>query len=121
MSSYLSIPPLYCQEEHCKILLYQLPSVGLKLSEVFNLMESAREKLDIEVGYLAVLILQLQFFPMLVMQDYSVSQTTLNDVFVHFINEQREDAGLEVFSSQNSAAVPPNNNLVDIITDTQLD
>ena len=27
-------------------------------------------------------------------QDYSVSQTTLDDVFIHFANEQSEEAGL---------------------------
>ena len=28
------------------------------------------------------------------MQDYSVSQTTLDDVFIHFANEQSEEVGL---------------------------
>lgn len=54
------------------------------------------------------------------MQDYSLSQTTLNDVFVHFVNEQREDAGIEVFPRQNSLPmIPGNSNLPDIITDIQ--
>ena len=37
-------------------------------------MERARESLDIE--------------------DYSLSQTTLDDVFIHFANQQNEEAGL---------------------------
>ena len=37
-------------------------------------MEQARESLDIE--------------------DYSLSQTTLDDVFIHFANQQSEEAGL---------------------------
>ena len=37
-------------------------------------MEQARASLDIE--------------------DYSLSQTTLDDVFIHFANQQSEDAGL---------------------------
>ena len=37
-------------------------------------MERARESLDVE--------------------DYSLSQTTLDDVFIHFANQQNEEAGL---------------------------
>ena len=37
-------------------------------------MERARESLDIE--------------------DYSLSQTTLDDVFIHFANQQNEEVGL---------------------------
>ena len=40
----------YHQEEHYNTLLYQLPNVEEDLSTVFNLMESSRETLDIEVG-----------------------------------------------------------------------
>ena len=65
----------HTQEEHYNTLVYQLPPTGLQLSKVFELMEVARESLD-------------------TLEDYSVSQTTLDDVFIHFANQQREDAGI---------------------------
>ncbi len=65
----------HTQEEHYNTLVYQLPPTGLQLSKVFELMEVARESLDS-------------------LEDYSVSQTTLDDVFIHFANQQREDAGI---------------------------
>ncbi len=49
--------------------------MGLHLSKVYELMEVARESFDS-------------------VEDYSVSQTTLDDVFIHFANQQREDAGV---------------------------
>ena len=33
------------------------------------------------------------------LQDYSLSQTTLDDVFIHFANQQNEDAGLTLLPS----------------------
>ena len=35
-------------------------------------------------------------------QDYSVSQTTLDDVFIHFANEQSEEAGLAITQEQET-------------------
>ena len=61
------------QEEHLSTLVYQLPPTGLKLSEVFRILEGGREHLDIS--------------------DYSLSQTTLDDVFIHFASLQSEDVG----------------------------
>lgn len=104
---------------------------------VYDTMELARETLDnIEVWqsimYKPFLILKLS------LQDYNLSQTTLNDVFVHFANEQSEDAGLKVFPStatlpvssnkelelpDSTASLPVSSNreleLPDIVTDTQ--
>ena len=37
------------QEEHFNTLVYQLPLAGLQLSKVFEVMENARETLDIQV------------------------------------------------------------------------
>lgn len=40
------------------------------------------------------------------MQDYILSQTTLDDVFIHFANEQNEDAGLTLLpAGRRSTAV----------------
>ena len=50
------------------------------------------------------------------LQDYSLSQTTLNDVFVHFVNEQRDDAGLDTLLPPLSIPVEPvHSNLPDVI------
>ena len=62
------------QEEHLSTLVYQLPPTGLKLSEVFRVLEGGKEHLDIS--------------------DYSLSQTTLDDVFIHFASMQSEDVEL---------------------------
>lgn len=55
------------------------------------------------------------------MQDYTLSQTSLDDVFIHFANEQSEDAGLEVFSSTNREDLPVNRDmqLPDIVAGIQ--
>ena len=37
-------------------------------------------------------------------QDYSLSQTTMDDVFIHFANEQSENAGLTLMPSGNSSS-----------------
>ena len=48
--SSLSLPrPPPPQEEHYNTLVYQLPLAGLQLSKAFELMENARETLNIQV------------------------------------------------------------------------
>ncbi|GMI13694.1 hypothetical protein TrVE_jg8802, partial [Triparma verrucosa] len=47
---------------------YELPQDEIKLSEFFNLLEARREELKIK--------------------DYTVSQTTLEQVFIHFAQHQ---------------------------------
>ena len=62
---------LSCQEEHFSTLIYQIPTVdGHSLSQLFETMELGRTNLEI--------------------LDYSVSQTTLDDVFIHFANQQSD-------------------------------
>ena len=59
------------KEEHFNTLIYQLPTLdGHGLSRVFETMEVGKTSLNIE--------------------DYSVSQTTLDDVFIHFANQQSD-------------------------------
>ncbi|XP_075213435.1 phospholipid-transporting ATPase ABCA1-like isoform X2 [Lycorma delicatula] len=66
----LKLDKMILQEEHHTRLRYQLPPSTHSLPDVFSVMESAREK---------SLIL-----------DYSLSQTTLEDVFLQFAMEQSE-------------------------------
>ncbi len=40
------------------------------------------------------------------MQDYSVSQTTLDDVFIHFANEQSEEVGIMRGEVPNDEMLP---------------
>lgn len=54
---------------------YQLPSGAMELSEVFGHIESSYEALRIE--------------------DYSVSQTTLDNVFINFARQQTDETDLE--------------------------
>ena len=58
------------QEEHNTQLKYQLPTSNTKLPVVFRRMEECRE-----LG---------------ILQDYSLTQTTLDEVFVRFASEQTE-------------------------------
>lgn len=58
-------------EEHAGAVTYWLPSEGVSWSAVFRLLEENKERLHIV--------------------DYSVSQTTLEQVFINFAKEQEEE------------------------------
>ena len=64
------LPLATLQEEHSSQLKYQLPTANTKLPMVFCKMEECRE-----LGLL---------------EDYSLTQTTLDEVFVRFASEQTE-------------------------------
>ncbi|XP_030379886.1 ATP-binding cassette sub-family A member 3 isoform X2 [Scaptodrosophila lebanonensis] len=64
-------PQSILQEEYQGILTFYIPLSGIKWSEIFGLMEHKREELNIE--------------------DYSISQTTLEEIFLDFAKYQRED------------------------------
>ena len=58
------------------------------------------------------------------LQDYSLSQTTLDDVFIYFANEQNEEVGLQHIRSSNKqhANSPTGKNslqLPDIVSDIE--
>lgn len=57
-------------------------------------------------------------------QDYSLSQTTLDDVFIHFANEQNEEVGLQHIRASNQHQASPstgrNLQLPDIVTDIEV-
>ncbi|XP_013414368.2 LOW QUALITY PROTEIN: ATP-binding cassette sub-family A member 1-like [Lingula anatina] len=86
-----TFPNVMLKEKHHNMLQYQLPSQGLLLSYLFGKLESVRQELDIE--------------------DYSVNQTTLDQVFINFaklqvdaqdVPEDAEDA-METCKEVNTA------------------
>lgn len=68
-------PRAALKEHHHNMVQYQLPSGVMELSEVFGHIESSYETLHIE--------------------DYSVSQTTLDNVFINFARKQTDETDLE--------------------------
>lgn len=64
----LILKPLTYSEEHSDMLTYHLPQTTLKWSELFELMEHAKDKFDIE--------------------DYSLGQTSLEQIFLYFARSQ---------------------------------
>ncbi|PFX16944.1 ATP-binding cassette sub-family A member 1 [Stylophora pistillata] len=68
-------PSAVLKDQHHNQLQYQFPSQGLVLSKVFGHIEANRKIFDIE--------------------DYSVSQTTLDQVFINFAKNQTDGTGEE--------------------------
>ncbi|XP_072373374.1 phospholipid-transporting ATPase ABCA1-like [Scyliorhinus torazame] len=66
-----AFPGSILKEKHRSMLQYQLPSFQSSLSRIFSILSNNKEKLQIE--------------------DYSVSQTTLDQVFVNFAKDQSDD------------------------------
>ncbi|XP_075155305.1 ATP binding cassette subfamily A member 3 isoform X2 [Haematobia irritans] len=64
-------PQAILQENYQGILTFYIPLSSIKWSQIFGLMESNRDQLNIE--------------------DYSISQTTLEEIFLDFAKYQRED------------------------------
>uniref|UniRef100_A0A336MK43 CSON001010 protein n=1 Tax=Culicoides sonorensis TaxID=179676 RepID=A0A336MK43_CULSO len=62
-------PGAYLKEEHSDMLAYHIPSTTLKWSQMFGIIEDNKEALDI--------------------QDYSLGQTSLEQVFLFFTKYQR--------------------------------
>ncbi|XP_049663821.1 phospholipid-transporting ATPase ABCA7 [Accipiter gentilis] len=81
-------PGIVLKERHGGLLQYQLPSRAGSLASVFSVLAAHRGPCHIE--------------------DYSVSQTTLDQVFVHFAREQSdEDPGGAAAPGQDVAPVAP--------------
>ncbi|NXT21650.1 ABCA1 protein, partial [Syrrhaptes paradoxus] len=81
-------PGIVLQERHGGLLQFQLPPHAGSLASVFSVLAAHRGPCHI--------------------QDYSVSQTTLDQVFVHFAREQSdEDAGGAVAPGQDAAPAVP--------------
>ncbi|TMW43249.1 hypothetical protein DOY81_011672, partial [Sarcophaga bullata] len=64
-------PQAILQEEYQGILTFYIPLSSIKWSKIFGLMERNRDALNVE--------------------DYSISQTTLEEIFLDFAKYQRED------------------------------
>ncbi|XP_065364636.1 phospholipid-transporting ATPase ABCA3-like isoform X2 [Calliphora vicina] len=64
-------PQAILQEEYQGILTFYIPLSSIKWSKIFGLMERNRDELNVE--------------------DYSISQTTLEEIFLDFAKYQRED------------------------------
>ncbi|XP_074384693.1 phospholipid-transporting ATPase ABCA7 isoform X1 [Zonotrichia albicollis] len=80
-------PGIVLREQHGGLLQYHLPARVTSLAAVFRLLAAHRGPCHIE--------------------DYSVSQTTLDQVFMHFAQEQSDgDAGEATASGQDVAASP---------------
>uniref|UniRef100_A0A8V1AE68 P-type phospholipid transporter n=2 Tax=Gallus gallus TaxID=9031 RepID=A0A8V1AE68_CHICK len=80
-----SFPGIALQEQHGSTLQYRLPSHACSLAHVFGVLAAHCGRGPI--------------------QDYSVSQTTLDQVFVHFAREQSDgDVGQDVGSGQDATA-----------------
>ncbi|XP_075380013.1 phospholipid-transporting ATPase ABCA7 [Mycteria americana] len=81
-------PGIVLKERHGGLLQYQLPSRAGSLASVFSVLAAHRGPCHIE--------------------DYSVSQTTLDQVFVHFAREQSdEDPGGAAAPGQDAAPAVP--------------
>uniref|UniRef100_A0A669Q445 ABC transporter domain-containing protein n=1 Tax=Phasianus colchicus TaxID=9054 RepID=A0A669Q445_PHACC len=80
-----SFPGIALQEQHGSTLQYRLPSHACSLAHVFGVLAE-------HCGHGPI-------------QDYSVSQTTLDQVFVHFAREQSDgDQGQDVRSAQDATS-----------------
>ncbi|KAM6041610.1 phospholipid-transporting ATPase ABCA7 [Chlamydotis macqueenii] len=93
-------PGIVLKERHGGLLQYQLPSHAGSLASVFSLLAAHRSPCHIE--------------------DYSVSQTTLDQVFMHFAREQSdEDPGEAATPGQDvTPAVPsPDGRLTPFLED----
>nr|XP_028568784.1 ATP-binding cassette sub-family A member 1-like [Podarcis muralis] len=67
----LAFPGSVLKEKHCNMLQYQLPSSQSSLARIFSILSQNKKRFHIE--------------------DYSVSQTTLDQVFVNFAKDQSDD------------------------------
>ncbi|XP_074524779.1 phospholipid-transporting ATPase ABCA1 isoform X2 [Halichoeres trimaculatus] len=77
-----TFPSAELKERHQNVLQYQLPSHACCLARVFDALANNHDELGI--------------------LDYSVSQTTLDQVFVNFAKEQTDDDGLSDVIVENS-------------------
>uniref|UniRef100_A0A673J9Q2 P-type phospholipid transporter n=1 Tax=Sinocyclocheilus rhinocerous TaxID=307959 RepID=A0A673J9Q2_9TELE len=78
------LPGSTLKEKHRNMLQYQLPSSLTSLARIFNILSKNKEQLHIE--------------------DYSVSQTTLDQVFVNFAKDQSDEDHLKDIN-KNDAVV----------------
>ncbi|NWW00817.1 ABCA1 protein, partial [Machaerirhynchus nigripectus] len=90
-------PGIVLRERHGGLLQYHLPARVASLATVFSLLAAHRGPCHIE--------------------DYSVSQTTLDQVFVHFAQEQSDGDIGEVTAPGQDAAPSPGRRLSTFLED----
>ncbi|NWR07545.1 ABCA1 protein, partial [Paradoxornis webbianus] len=90
-------PGIVLREQHGGLLQYHLPARVTSLATVFSLLAANRGPCHIE--------------------DYSVSQTTLDQVFVHFAQEQSDGDAGEVTAPGQDAAPSPGRRLSTFLED----
>uniref|UniRef100_A0AAX7SS08 P-type phospholipid transporter n=1 Tax=Astatotilapia calliptera TaxID=8154 RepID=A0AAX7SS08_ASTCA len=94
------LPGSTLKEKHRNMLQYQLPSSLTSLARIFSLLSKNKEALSIE--------------------DYSVSQTTLDQVFVNFAKDQSDEDHLkDVHLSKRDAVVVDISQLNSFLTDNK--
>uniref|UniRef100_A0A8C3B3X0 P-type phospholipid transporter n=1 Tax=Cyclopterus lumpus TaxID=8103 RepID=A0A8C3B3X0_CYCLU len=84
------LPGSTLKEKHRNMLQYQLPTSLTSLARIFSLLSENKEALSIE--------------------DYSVSQTTLDQVFVNFAKDQSDEDHLKEHRRRHFASPPPPHN-----------
>ncbi|XP_043924192.1 phospholipid-transporting ATPase ABCA1 [Protopterus annectens] len=80
-----AFPGVVLKEKHRSILQYQLPSLKSSLARIFSILAKNKERLRIA--------------------DYSVSQTTLDQVFVNFAKDQSDEDHLKDFSVKKQTVI----------------
>ncbi|XP_027628464.1 ATP-binding cassette sub-family A member 1 isoform X1 [Tupaia chinensis] len=80
-----AFPGSVLKEKHRNMLQYQLPSSLSSLARIFSILSQSKKQLHIE--------------------DYSVSQTTLDQVFVNFAKDQSDDDHLKDLSLHKNQTV----------------
>ncbi|NXV53436.1 ABCA1 protein, partial [Uria aalge] len=90
-------PGIVLKERHGGLLQFQLPSRAGSLASVFSVLAAHRGPCHIE--------------------DYSVSQTTLDQVFVHFAREQSDEEPGGVAAPGQDAAPNPGKKLTSFLED----
>ncbi|KAA8595046.1 hypothetical protein FQN60_012181 [Etheostoma spectabile] len=94
------LPGSTLKEKHRNMLQYQLPSSLTSLARIFSLLSQNKEALSIE--------------------DYSVSQTTLDQVFVNFAKDQSDEDHLkEAHLNKRDAVVVDISQLNTFLTDNK--
>ncbi|XP_043970576.1 phospholipid-transporting ATPase ABCA1-like isoform X2 [Gambusia affinis] len=94
------LPGSTLKEKHRNMLQYQLPSSLTSLARIFSLLSKNKEALSIE--------------------DYSVSQTTLDQVFVNFAKDQSDEDHLkDLHLSKRDAVVVDLSQLNSFLTDSK--
>jgi len=78
------LPQAYVKEIHSNMIIYQIPLEGMKLAGLFDLIEKNKNKLAIE--------------------EYSISQTTLDEVFVGFAKTQTDGEEIVDVTEDNSSS-----------------